>query len=379
MTKKYIYILIGLPGSGKSTYAMTHKKENDIVLSSDILRKELLGDENNQSNNGSIFNELFNRFETAIKEKKGDIFIDATSISAKDRRKLFMTIKRFNKGKITRVGNGVEIEKIYNIKGIVFKVNLDQVIDRDFNRERVVGRRTILRMFTRYMEPSLDEGFDEIIEIKSENNLSTQFKNELDTFLNGGKNLEKLLDSNNLMRDSIDCEQTSVFHQENLLTHLTMILELIDTDYSKKMFSENDYKLFRLITIFHDIGKPFLRNTKMENMIWRGYKYLGENKFQKKSNEIVEVENYNDFQFLGHEDLSTNIYNLEFKDYLISENIIIKQEADLIEIVIKGHLLFHKNQEKRIKISDKIYTEDTEVFRIGTMFSDYDGKGRIKI
>ncbi|MDP3380169.1 MAG: hypothetical protein Q8S84_01090 [bacterium] len=55
------------------------------------------------------------------------------------------------------------------------------------------------------------------------------------------------------MRDSIDCEQTSVFHQENLLTHLTMILELIDTDYSKKMFSENDYKLFRLITIFHDI------------------------------------------------------------------------------------------------------------------------------
>jgi hypothetical protein len=44
-----------------------------------------------------IFNELFKRFETAMKEKKSDIYIDATSISAKDRRKLFMSIKRFNK------------------------------------------------------------------------------------------------------------------------------------------------------------------------------------------------------------------------------------------------------------------------------------------
>jgi hypothetical protein len=55
------------------------------------------------------------------------------------------------------------------------------------------------------------------------------------------------------MRDSIACEQTSVYHQENLLTHLIMILELIDSDYSKKIFSENDYRLFRLLTIFHDI------------------------------------------------------------------------------------------------------------------------------
>jgi hypothetical protein len=70
--------------------------------------------------------------------------------------------------------------------------------------------------------------------------------------------------------------------------------------------------------------------------------------------------------------LSTNIYSLEFKDYLISEKIISKQEADLIEIVIKGHLLFHKNQENIIKILDKVYSEDTEVFKIGTRFSEYD-------
>ena len=49
------YMLVGLPGSGKSTIA---QKLNCKVFSSDSLRKELWGNENTQGDNSQLFNEL---------------------------------------------------------------------------------------------------------------------------------------------------------------------------------------------------------------------------------------------------------------------------------------------------------------------------------
>jgi hypothetical protein len=141
--------------------------------------------------------------------------------------------------------------------------------------------------------------------------------------------------------------------------------------------SKNDYKLHRLITLFHDMWKPFVKNTKKSNLERRGYKYLWENRFEKKDWEIVEIDNYDDFQFLWHEVLSANIYNLDFKDYLVSENIVTKQESDMIDIVIKWHLLFHKIEDNYIKIENKIYKQETEVWRIWTKFSYYDSMWRV--
>lgn len=52
-------MLVGLPASGKSTYAKKlSKKENAIILSSDELRKELFGNINNQNHNAEVFKEL---------------------------------------------------------------------------------------------------------------------------------------------------------------------------------------------------------------------------------------------------------------------------------------------------------------------------------
>jgi hypothetical protein len=53
--------------------------------------------------------------------------------------------------------------------------------------------------------------------------------------------------------DMLDCEQTSLYHRENLKQHLTMILDLIQKDYENNLMSKNDYKLHRLITLFHDM------------------------------------------------------------------------------------------------------------------------------
>ena len=61
------YMLVGLPGSGKSTIAkkMIEKNPNIKVFSSDSLRKELWGDENKQGDNSKLFNELHTFLEAA--------------------------------------------------------------------------------------------------------------------------------------------------------------------------------------------------------------------------------------------------------------------------------------------------------------------------
>ena len=57
-----LIVLVGLPASGKSTYANTLAEiPNTIVLSSDKLRKELLGDESCQTNNQLVFDTLYRR------------------------------------------------------------------------------------------------------------------------------------------------------------------------------------------------------------------------------------------------------------------------------------------------------------------------------
>ena len=61
------YMLVGLPGSGKSTIS---NELNGEVFSSDALRKELWGDENTQGDNTLLFNELHKRIEKGLKELK---------------------------------------------------------------------------------------------------------------------------------------------------------------------------------------------------------------------------------------------------------------------------------------------------------------------
>lgn len=55
-----LIMLVGIPGSGKSTYADKLVKDNPeiIVHSSDKLREELYGDSSIQGDNGKLFEEL---------------------------------------------------------------------------------------------------------------------------------------------------------------------------------------------------------------------------------------------------------------------------------------------------------------------------------
>ena len=95
--KPEFLMLVGLPGSGKSTYIKKYFNQNLRVHSSDAIRAELSGDENNQNINAKVFEVLHNRVKEDLRNGISCVY-DATNISYK-RRKAFLDELKSRRGK----------------------------------------------------------------------------------------------------------------------------------------------------------------------------------------------------------------------------------------------------------------------------------------
>ena len=143
---KKLFILVGLPASGKSTYCSLLRSENLIILSSDEIRLELFGDETCQANNKLVFDTLNKRVKDALKNNK-DVVYDATSLTKVVRKNI---ITKFQK-------DASEIICIF------FNVSLDECIKRNSKRERTVPVDVLRKMANRLEVPDENEGFNRII------------------------------------------------------------------------------------------------------------------------------------------------------------------------------------------------------------------------
>lgn len=141
-------ILIGLPASGKSTWAERYatNRKFTVLISSDSIREELYGDEATQGDNNKIFSLVRERAEEALKEGK-DVVIDATNMTIKDRSAYF------------------DIAKTYDatVTGILFDTPVEECKRRNSKRDRVVPDFVYDKMLNRYEEPKLSEGFTMLI------------------------------------------------------------------------------------------------------------------------------------------------------------------------------------------------------------------------
>ena len=146
--KKLIF-LVGLPGCGKSTYASENLAIDCEIFSSDKIRFELFGDENNQSDNNLVFSTLFERARNALKNGK-NVVIDATNVDINERAQ---ALKHFVNFSVQRIA-------------IVLDVPMEICIERDKKRTRTVGANVIKKFATRFVMPTKTEGFDEIIVVK---------------------------------------------------------------------------------------------------------------------------------------------------------------------------------------------------------------------
>lgn len=141
-----ILLLIGLPGCGKSTYAkFLLTQENYVILSSDSLRKELLGNEEDQSKNIFVFKTLTDRMHKAMEEKR-NIIIDATNITIKDRKQYLDAANQFG----------------YQKEAVFINTPIEDCIKYDKQRERTVGGEVIHKFANKLQPPTLEEGFDSI-------------------------------------------------------------------------------------------------------------------------------------------------------------------------------------------------------------------------
>lgn len=143
------YMMIGLPGSGKSTLSQKYAdKNNGIVLSSDAIREEVHGEAANQSAGNKVFNILNHRTLYNLSIGKNVIY-DACNISRGSREQILNLISKLS-------------EPIMKI-AVVVSTPYSYCILRDKHRDRTVSEPVINHFLNLFEFPLLAEGFDDII------------------------------------------------------------------------------------------------------------------------------------------------------------------------------------------------------------------------
>lgn len=136
-------IMIGIPGSGKSTIASAFGE----VVSTDAIRGELFGDEGDQRNGNRVWREAYSRIHALLAEGK-DAVLDATNVSAKRRKEEI-----------------AEFAEASEIMAVWVDTPIEVAIKRNANRDRKVPYSVIRRMNNQLEIPNLDEGFSTIVKL----------------------------------------------------------------------------------------------------------------------------------------------------------------------------------------------------------------------
>lgn len=150
-----LYLTMGCPGAGKSTFLKTHHiLDNSIIISRDEIRFSIVKPEEEYF---SHEDEVLKTFHDSIKEalKNGkNVFADQTSLTPRARYTL------------------VQIGKEYadEINVIWVRAPLYVCLERNENRKGTRGfvpPGTIRDMYHRIVKPTLNEGFSNIYEYDS--------------------------------------------------------------------------------------------------------------------------------------------------------------------------------------------------------------------
>ena len=145
-----LILLMGAPGSGKSTFAKTYVAPNDVYVSRDEIRFSLLKpNEEYFSHEKQVFRKFVGMINKALDEGK-TVWADATHLNKASRAKLLIPIQ--NKSKI-------------DIQIVWLKTSLDECVKRNEKRRGTrsyVPVDAINDMYRHLVKPEFCEGFSTI-------------------------------------------------------------------------------------------------------------------------------------------------------------------------------------------------------------------------
>lgn len=220
MDNLYFIMMVGLPGSGKSTYCKEiAEKYNANIHSSDSIREELSGDVNNQKINELVFKTLHQRVKEDLANGKSCIY-DATNINYKRRMAFLQELNKFSCKKIC----------------YFMATPYEECLRNNSKRQRKVPEEAIRRMYENFHIPYWYEGWDDIKVIYSNKNYSNYYGN-ISSFLNEYDNYS----------------QDNSHHELSLGKHCYCAGLYISHNYS-------DNVLLCDTALLHDCGKPFVKD-----------------------------------------------------------------------------------------------------------------------
>jgi predicted kinase len=141
-----LFITVGLPGSGKSTYLA---RLGANAIASDEIRRLIADDPRDQTMNARIFSAVRYLIRQRIAAGRPVTYVDATHLTPWERKPYVILAQRY----------GCTLEALF------FDVPVEICIARNQARNRVVPEEAIRKMAQQMIAPSLEEGFAEITRI----------------------------------------------------------------------------------------------------------------------------------------------------------------------------------------------------------------------
>ncbi len=141
-----LYITVGPPASGKSFWAQSR---NLPVVSTDAIRREINGNESDQSNNEKVFSTARERV-CAFLVNGQDVIYDATNMGYRNRKAIIAEARKLRNISV-------------NIVAHVFVVPIDILYERNMTRERSVPIDVIDNMLSHFQPPCEWEKIDKVV------------------------------------------------------------------------------------------------------------------------------------------------------------------------------------------------------------------------
>lgn len=313
-----VHIMVGIPGSGKTTLAIERfgLYGDSRYLSSDVIREEL-----ETNDNAEVFQRMNHELMFELKSGNSrDIYYDATNVSRRRRRGLYINIKAWSRD--------TEINIIF------VSVPLKTAIENNKNRsgKAKVPEDVILRMHRQLQVPRIGVDCDrfEVVGLPI-------FE---DSFYGKSENIESVGDIMNYVtgewKSEISLTDTEhdcpPWHLEDVFTHINMAIK------------NSEGTTMKTISLFHDLGKGVC-------------KVKGETGYATYRNHADVGAHY----FLNYITLTRSLY------------IDPERDLDVLE-TIHQHMNFHNKLGRKNVMNNRL---NDAVIMMGHRFAEIDGISKI--